>query len=252
MAWEAASKERLQGFDAAAGAYGAEWDERPLVRELRARVIAEVAVRLAGGGTILDLGCGVGTDARILAAVGYAVVAVDASPFMVAAARATGVDARRADLSDPIGLRAALGDCRAAGALSDFGALNCVSTLRPLGSVLADVLQPGGWFVAVVMGRRCVAEDLALLARGRRPRRRDGPVHVHGASVPVRFLDPRTVAEELGPAFRVRVVRALGLLVPPPDLGGAPGLRARLEPAFAGWPVLRELGDHTLIVLERA
>jgi SAM-dependent methyltransferase len=211
-----------------------------------------VAARLPGGGTIVDLGCGVGTDARILAAAGYTVVAVDASPGMVDAARAAGVDARPADLSDPIGLRAALGDCRVAGALSNFGALNCVPTLRPLGSVLADVLQRGGSFVAVVMGRRCVAEDVALLARGRRPRRRDGPVHVHGARVPVRFLDACTVAEELGPAFRLRAVRALGLLVPPPDLGGAPGRRVRLEPAVAGWPVLRELGDHTLIVLERA
>ncbi|HEY1300974.1 MAG TPA: methyltransferase domain-containing protein, partial [Stellaceae bacterium] len=46
------------------------------------------------GERILDLGCGDGALTEKIAAAGAAVVAVDAAPDMVAAARARGLDAR--------------------------------------------------------------------------------------------------------------------------------------------------------------
>jgi trans-aconitate methyltransferase len=52
---------------------------------------------LAPGRRVLDLGCGDGTLALAMAARGARVVGVDASPAMVAAARARGVDAHCAD-----------------------------------------------------------------------------------------------------------------------------------------------------------
>ena len=51
----------------------------------------------ASGERILDLGCGDGVITEKIAAAGTTVVAVDAGPDMVAAARARGLDARVID-----------------------------------------------------------------------------------------------------------------------------------------------------------
>ena len=50
------------------------------------------------GERILDLGCGDGVLTEKLIAAGAEVVAVDAAPDMIAAARGRGIDARRTEL----------------------------------------------------------------------------------------------------------------------------------------------------------
>lgn len=192
---------------------------------------------------MLDLGCGTGVDAASLSALGFRVEAIDASSAMVMQARARGVAARTADLTDFAG--------RYDGALSNFGALNCLPDLAPLGERLAAVLPVGRYAVLVVLSRRCFVERLALMARIRRNRRRDGPVEVDGATVSVRYLDAGTVTAELGSAFRLVREEALGALVAPPDLGGRPGRRSELEPWLARLPLLRSQGDHTMLVFRR-
>jgi len=77
------------------------WDPARYARE--AGFVSELGRPLLGllapreGERILDLGCGEGTLATEIAAAGCRVVAVDAAPEMVVAARARGVDARVAD-----------------------------------------------------------------------------------------------------------------------------------------------------------
>ncbi|EWH01525.1 class I SAM-dependent methyltransferase [Halomonas sp. BC04] len=60
---------------------------------------AEVAELLApkAGERILDLGCGDGSLTEVLARSGATVIGVDASPDMIEAARARGLDARVVD-----------------------------------------------------------------------------------------------------------------------------------------------------------
>ena len=236
----------MQAFDRAAGAYRRTWDARPLVRFFRARVLAACAANFPHAARILDVGCGPGTDAVLLRALGHTVVAIDASARMVDEALGRGVDARVLDASDVGRLEGPFD-----GALSDFGALNCLPDLRPFGAGLARILRPGAVAILVVMGPRCLAESLALLSRGRAPRRGRPSVPVEGLDVPVRWLGPSQVADELGGAFRLLSVEALGALMPPPDLGGRPGLRARIEPWVARWPGVRDNGDHLMLTLRR-
>jgi hypothetical protein len=69
--------------------------------------------------------------------------------------------------------------------------------------------------------------------------------------VPLTYLSARDVVAAL-PAFDLVHREALGALVPPPDLGGRPGWRTRVEPYVAAWPGLRDAGDHSVVVLRRS
>lgn len=234
----------LQPFDRHATGYRAGWDAHPLVRLQRARVWAACARHFRPGGEIVDVGCGPGTDALGLAALGYRVRACDASPGMVAVARGRGVDARVLP-AERVG---ELGEVD--GVLSDFGALNCVD-LDAFGRALR--LRPGGVLVAVVMGPACPAETVALLTRGRVreawSRRRRTEVPLEGGTVRVRWLRPRDLAAL--PGLEVVHVEALGVLHPPADLGGRAGRRARWDALAGRLPGLRGWGDHTLVVARR-
>lgn len=195
---------------------------------------------------VVDLGAGPGTDARLLAARGYTVTALDPSPATVAVARSRRVEARVAEPPEP-------GDHDAV--LSDFGALNAAPDLDRGARALAATLRPGGVAVLAWMGPGCPAETLALLAAGHPRealrRRRARAVPVGGAEVPVRHRSPADARRAFDPDFvRVRV-EALGALVAPPELGGAPGRRAAIEPWLAALPGFRHLGDHTLYVYRR-
>ncbi len=240
--------ETLHAFDRHATGYADGWGAHPLAQAMRARVLTFCLRFFPEGGRVLDLGCGPGLDARVLEAAGYRVTAVDASAGMVAEARRRTRDARRVDLAD---LSPLLAEAPFDGALSNFGALNCLASLDGFGRALATLVRPGAHAVLVVINRRCPAEDVALLRRGRRPRRRGTHVSLEGVRMPIRYLRAADVVAAL-PGF-VEVHReALGALMPPPDLGGRPGRRAALEPWVARLPILRDLGDHTLVVLRRA
>src|SRR6056297_452665 len=80
---------------------GQPWDaagyaaHAPFVPALGAPLVELLAPR--PGERILDIGCGDGTLTQALVEAGAETVGVDASPEMVAAARARGLDARIAD-----------------------------------------------------------------------------------------------------------------------------------------------------------
>ncbi|HVC57481.1 MAG TPA: class I SAM-dependent methyltransferase [Stellaceae bacterium] len=114
------------------------------------------------GERILDLGCGDGALTEKLAAAGAEVVAVDAAPDMVAAARAKGIDAR-------VMPGQSLVFAQEFDAVFSNAALHW---MHPPEAVLAGVrraLKPGGRFVAEMGGHNNTAAILvaaaAVLAR---------------------------------------------------------------------------------------
>jgi ubiquinone/menaquinone biosynthesis C-methylase UbiE len=261
--------ETASAFDAVAGEYHATNSANPILRDMRRRTLAVLGRHVARGSAVLDLGCGPGTDQEALLGAGYTLTAIDVSVEMVAHAR------RRAETIDA-GARPTVLCCSIEelsifasasfdAAFSNFGPLNCVSDLREVAGGLHRVLRRGGVLVASVIGRVCPWEIALYLARGDLPRVFTR-FHIGAVGVPLkaarvwtRYYVPSEFARAFAPAgFRLVDLQALGAVSPPPYLEGFAGrhgtLTARLlalDEAVARWPVVRSVGDHFLIVLQR-
>jgi SAM-dependent methyltransferase len=127
----------------------------PFVPALGAPVLEWLAPR--PGERILDLGCGDGVLTEKIATAGASVVAVDAAPDMVAAARARGLDARVVP-----------GQSLAFDGEFDAVFSNAaLHWMRPAEAVLAGVrcaLKPGGRFVAEMGGHNNTAAIMVALS----------------------------------------------------------------------------------------
>jgi SAM-dependent methyltransferase len=112
------------------------------------------------GERILDIGCGTGEDALHFAARGVNVYGTDASPALVQVARERGVTATVCS-AEGLGRIGRSFD----GAISNFGALNCVEDLPAVARVLATLVRPGGGVAICLLGRFCAWETLYYAVR---------------------------------------------------------------------------------------
>jgi len=265
----AALVETRRAFDTVAETYHDENQRNPIIREMRRRTIEAITSRLSPGSRLLDLGCGPGPDAVHLGRLGYEVLAIDWSPEMAGEAsrriRASGlermVEVRNVGIHELDRLEGGTFD----GAYSDLGPLNCVPDLADAARRIAQRLKPGGTFVASIIGRVCPWE-IALYGLRRdwkrlRVRYARGfvPVAFYGRTVWTRYYRPAEFERTFAAAGFERVaLRSLGLLVPPPYLEGFaarhPGMLRvleRVEDRIASLPLLRQWGDHFLIVMRK-
>lgn len=259
-------------FDGVAGSYDDANGGNPILCAMRARVHRTVKALVPAGAHLLDLGCGPGTDAVDLAASGYRVTAIDWSPAMIEEARRrvrVGGVADRVDIQH-VGIheieRLQPADAAFDAAYSNFGPLNCVSDLRTAAQPIANRITAGGVLVASVIGRVCPWEIALYAARGNlsraaiRFRRGLVPVPLDGGTVWTQYFSPSEFERIFAAVGLSRVsLRALGLFVPPPYLQAFaarhPTLVAalqRIEDRSGAWPMLRECGDHFLVVLRKA
>jgi ubiquinone/menaquinone biosynthesis C-methylase UbiE len=220
------------------------------------------------GFRILEVGCGTGLDTEFLAAIGARLVACDPSDEMLSRTKrrlaAAGVGDRVGILS--CGLQElpqfldALDHSEGFDAIvSNFGALNCVASLEPLGTVSRRHLRPGGAVILGLIGRTCLWETVYFTARGERAkaaRRRmaDVAVLVAGVDVPTYYHRRRDVQASLGDGFTLDGAIGIGVVVPPPFLEPrwrqVPAVIRRaaagVDRIAAAWPLLNQLGDHML------
>jgi len=260
--------ETRQAFDSVASFYDGPFGNNEIIQRMRATLVEALTRRVSPGARLLDLGCGTGIDAVHLAALGYRVVAIDASPQMVARTRARaeeeGVTERVTALELGIEALERLSGEVFDAIYSDLGALNCVPDLRPVAVRCATLLPAGGLLVASVMGRLCPWELAYYLARGdlRRARVRLAsgavPVSLNDGTVWTRYYRPKEFLDKFRGSFSAEATCALGLFSPPPYLVG---FHRRLRPASRGlwwldarlgaFPLLRDAGDHFLMVLRK-
>jgi SAM-dependent methyltransferase len=219
---------------------------------------------------VLEIGCGTGVDTRFLATRCRQVVACDPSEEMVSRAMRRvaheGLESRVTVM--PCGLQdlQSFLDALAPrepfdGIVSNFGALNCVCHLAPLGALVRRHLRPGGTVLLGVMTRLCALEAVyfALTRRvrlaGRRMHPGAVPVPVAGVVVPTYYHRIGDVRDALGGELHLVAVEGLGVAIPPPYLEprwrSLPrSIRAAVtsvDALISGWPPFNRLGDHVLL-----
>lgn len=242
---------REQAFDKIATQYDAAWSETPIGRAQRSAVWRWIDPLFKEGDLVLDLGCGTGVDAQHLESRGVSVYGIDSSLRMVEAARRRGI---RADCC-PIEQLHHIG-LKLDGVISNFGALNCLPSLKDLASVLAGMVRPGGHLALCFVGRVCLWESIFYLFHGKSHKAFRRLHASAGSSLGVRVFYPslRDIVSALS-KFHLLNSYGIGLFVPPSYVPFFTDWEverlAALDRCFAHLPVFRTLADHRLHIFKR-
>ncbi len=266
---DARLRDTQAAFDSVAADYDGPRGNNTAIQDMRTEMWRWLDQSFAPGSRLIDLGCGTGLDAVRMAEGGHRVTATDWSARMVERTRdrasTAGVSGQVEAL--PIGaheLQRLAGERVFDGAYSNLGPLNCVPDLAAVARECARLLQPGGRLVFTVIGRWCPWEmaHYARLGRWARLRIRFArgtvAVGMNGRTIWTRYFTPREFYRDFEAHFELEHVRGLCVFVPPPYLTWLQERHPRwhqrlwrLDRRVAGWPVLRQLGDHFLIVLRK-
>lgn len=216
------------------------------------------------GQHILDLNCGTGEDAILMAAGGVSVLACDVSKRMISVAWQKFASCG-AKLPVTFAVCAneqleLLKDCgEFDGALSNFGGLNCTADLAGVSRALSDLIRPHGEVVLCMLGHFCLWEVVWHSLHGRwdkafRRLKAGGiDVSIGGEIVRVYYPSVRQVREAFAPAFRLASWRGIGVAVPPSWMEPV----FQDHPSFVDWliqidrwlgvvPIFRGAADHVL------
>ncbi|MGB2867325.1 MAG: class I SAM-dependent methyltransferase [Bacteroidota bacterium] len=255
-----------RAFDGVAGVFDRDL-ENSITAELRRRVYSILTSLVPSGSTILDINCGTGIDALFLAESGYRVTCMDVSSAMIAEAKKK--FSLRSDLQTEFttGSFDDLADKHVPPVdmiLSNFGGINCSGDLERTAQAIASAIKPGGFFVGVIMPRFSLWESSSYLLhfQWRKAKRRFGGIAAAtgfgNQLFPVYYYSPDDVLEAFGDGFIKKRIAGLSIVAPTPQSTGFaqrhPGfvrLLFRLDRFLQSVPVLRSIGDHFIIVLQK-
>jgi ubiquinone/menaquinone biosynthesis C-methylase UbiE len=240
-------------FDRVASRYDELWTNTDVGRLQRNAVWRHVDPLFRAGARVIDLGCGTGEDARHWSRAGVHVSAFDVSGEMVRVARGHGINANVLAIEDLSRM-----DGTYDGAISNFGALNCVPDLNRLRHPLARLIRPGGYLAICVMGRFCLWETIHFLSRGQirnASRRWGGTSDSASLALPVSYPSVRQIQRAFTPEFLLVETAGIGVCVPPSYV---PPLARKLlvhcdaiDRRIAHRRFFRALSDHRLCVFVR-
>lgn len=241
-------------FDKIADRYDELWTRSAAGSVQRQAVWRHIDALFVPGQRVLDLGCGTGEDAVHLLQRGICVEALDSSEQMVRIARERGVPASHTRIEDLFILDGAFD-----GAISNFGALNCVEDLDSVAWELARLIRLGGYFAACWIGRFCAWETAWYLAHKdlvkarRRWRHRSWSASF---DMPVFYPSRSQIAHAFRGRFRLVGWYGIGMAVPPSYVSGISpstmSLMSAVDRTCAHLPGFRALADHRLAIFERA
>lgn len=256
-------------FDTMAADYDQSFTFSNVGRAQREAVWNRAAEIFACGDRILELNCGTGEDALFLARRGMLVTACDASEQMIQHAKARKeFEAPDASISFHVLPTEHLNELAEQplfdGVFSNFSGLNCVADLQLVARELSQLLRPGAKLLLCLSTRFCLWEMFYYAAKGNfskaaRRWRGASQVSFDDHSFFVYYPTIRDLRKSSAPAFTLRSVRGVGITVPPSYLERWISKHARLLSAMKRFdktvcdlPLFRHIGDHMLLLLEKA
>ncbi len=210
--------EVARAYDAIAHEYDAQLAQNPVALYMRERLHEHFARAFHSGDSVLDLTAGTGSDACFLAARGIRVVALDASPGMIAELqRAAAQGGLTVETHvQPVEHLAQLELCDLDGAISTFGGLNTVQGLPRLAQNLSSCLKPRGRVILHALNDFCFWQVLSNLAHARMQLTRGTELHVGQAVMAHRFYNPFALwRDAFYRYFAPREVYALSVVAAP-------------------------------------
>jgi SAM-dependent methyltransferase len=256
-------------FDSVAADYDGPRGNNDLIQEMRSEMWRWLAMAFPSNAHLLDLGCGTGLDAVHLAELGNRVTATDWSPQMVGRTLDRAASRQMTDRVRAINVGAhELGSLGEAGIFdgvySNLGPLNCVPNLEDVARECARLLKPDGMLMFTVIGRFCPWEIAHYVRQGRWARARVRfarnvvPVGMNKHTIWTRYYSPREFYRAFKPYFALQQFRGMCVFAPPPYLSTVreryPRLHKllwKMDRGMAGWPGIRAMGDHFLIVMRK-
>jgi SAM-dependent methyltransferase len=256
-------------FDSVAPDYDGPRGNNNQIQDMRTEMWRWLDASFSPGSHLLDLGCGTGLDAVRMAHLGHRITATDWSPQMVQRTRDRALQQCVADRVEALDLGAQElhrleGSGAYDGAYSDLGPLNCVPDLVDVSRECARLLKPGGILVFTVIGRICPWEIAHYLRRGRWARatlrfaRNVVPVGMNSHTIWTRYYGPGEFYRAFEQDFALEHYRGLCVFAPPPYLTWIRDRHMkwhdrlwRLDRRVSGWPVIRGMGDHFLVVMKK-
>lgn len=257
-------------FDQIADSYDELFTRSVIGRAQRAAVWRVLTETFHPGDHVLELNCGTGEDALFLARTGISVTACDASPAMIDMARkrraaegpGSPIEFQTRRTEEIRGLQAEI--LFFDGVLSNFSGLNCVQDLQQVARNLAPMMKQRAKLVLCLSTRICIWEICWFsghlnFSKALRRIRGSAVARIGEATVSVWYPTVKDVQRAFAPWFRLDLVRAIGLCVPPSYLEHwaakhphSISYLASADRILARIPVLRRLGDHVLLRLEKA
>jgi len=252
--------------------YAAEYDDHftnsPIGILQRKRVFRFLFPLLDKQKNLLEINCGTGEDAIMIAPFLKSVLATDASPEMIkmavdkkASVRSENLHFKISDIREVHKKLSSVFDIL----FSNFGGLNCIAAedLEKFSQNISPCIAPGGKLVLVIMGRKCIWENFIFLTQKdpRLKRRRA----VNGIETRIKdeifnafYYSPSEIEGIFSKHFKVKRVRPVGLFIPPSYLNAYFENKKWLlrilnmfEKTGSLFPFTANYADHYLMILEK-
>ncbi len=257
----------ISSFDSIAESYDKEFEDNLVTKSIRPVITESFIKYFRAGQHILELNCGTGTDALMLAEKEIHVTAIDSSEKMIQQAKLKAhkrairsVDFRVMDFENI----ETLGENKFDGAFSNFGGLNCSRSLSDVLENLSKLLKPQSPLIVCLLNKLCLWEIGSFLLRGNvrtafRRLHSDGTdAKLSASSIRVWYYSPYEFAKILSPWFTVKEIYGINILSPLPNshsfVSKFPRLSLRLlnvDEKIRRLVPFYMLGDHFVIEARR-
>ena len=250
-------------FDGVAEDYDRHILGNPINVWLRNRSISLMAEVFRPGQTVLEVGCGTGTETISLAMRGIRVIATDISSKMLDVLRRHAKETSVSDLVVPIHCRpyqlterlAERGFAGVDGAYSTYGAVNTEPRLAMFFGALRSLIRGDGRLVLGVWNRYCLYEMLGYMLKGNPSMamarlRNPVPIGKSRFCVSTNAFSIRTLNSAITPYFRLERASGVGILLPPSNLiryippRSLLNVAKRFEVRVGGYAPWNGVGDH--------